>query len=172
MSVVIQIASVCEHPSPEELIFWAETSRTPFATNDLREIVLRLVDKAEMTELNTAYRGKPEPTNVLSFLAELPDVVVNHSELKNVVEQEKDFPLGDIVICAPVVALEAKEQNKPLPAHWCHIVTHGILHLYGLDHTKKADATIMEALETKILAKLGFPDPYLALKHYRPNGTT
>jgi probable rRNA maturation factor len=170
LSVVIQIASICEHPSQDKLKFWAETSRTSLANNnlreiDLREIVLRLVDETEMTELNTTYRGKPEPTNVLSFLAELPNTVLNTSELKNAIEQDKDLPLGDIVICAPVVALEAKKQNKSLPAHWCHMVAHGVLHLYGLDHAKKADATIMEALETKILARLGFPDPYLALKH-------
>jgi len=165
LSVVIQIASSSEHPSRDELTLCTETSRASIASASLREIVLRLVDETEMSELNNTYRGKPGPTNVLSFVTELPDTVLNPSESKDTTEQIEDLPLGDIVICAPVVALEAKEQNKPLLAHWCHMVTHGVLHLHGLDHIKKTDAVIMEALETQILAKLGFPDPYLALDH-------
>jgi len=164
LSIVVQTVSICEHPPSGELETWAETARTSLANSNHREIVLRLVDEAEMIELNAEFRSKPGATNVLSFLAELPDAMIKNNGLENNIEQELNLPLGDIVICAPIVAMEAKAQNKRLPAHWCHMVTHGVLHLYGFDHVKKTDAMTMEALETKILAKLGFPDPYLAIK--------
>jgi len=113
------------------------------------ELVVRVVDEAEMTALNHEYRGKDGPTNVLSFPYEgMPGVA---SDL-----------LGDIVICAPVVAMEAIAQGKPLDSHWAHIVIHGVLHLLGHDHTKDRDAQRMEALETVLLSRLGMTDPYLA----------
>lgn len=100
-----------------------------------------------MTTLNRDYRGKSGPTNVLSFPADLPP--------------ELALPLlGDIVVCAPVVAREAAEQGKPLAAHWAHMAVHGCLHLLGHDHVEEADAVAMETLESTILAQLGFPCPY------------
>ena len=88
-----------------------------------------------------------EPTNVLSFPAELPAGV--------------PLPvLGDLVICAPVVAREAQEQGKPPEAHWAHLVVHGCLHLLEFDHEDEAEAAEMEALERSILAAMGYPDPY------------
>lgn len=164
MSIVVQIASACEHPAPVDLKTWAESARASLSPSNHREIVLRLVDEAEMSELNTEYRNKSGPTNVLSFLADLPGAMLESSETEDDIGQELNLPLGDIVICAPVVRREAKAQNKQLPAHWCHMVTHGVLHLYGFDHIKSSDAITMEALETRILAKLGFPDPYLVIK--------
>ena len=115
-------------------------------------LTIRLVNEAESQQLNGDYRGKDKPTNVLSFPFEMPDIgmplpVSNHY-------------LGDLVICAGVVAAEAKEQNKALNQHWAHMVVHGVLHLLGYDHIKNAEAVRMEALERTILASLNIPDPY------------
>lgn len=111
------------------------------------EVSLRFVDDETIRELNRDYRGKDKPTNVLSFPFEAPPGVPTTL-------------LGDLVICAPVVAAEAAEQGKPLTAHWAHMVVHGVLHLLGYDHIDDADAEIMEGLEVEILAGLGVPNPY------------
>ena len=112
------------------------------------ELTIRLVDEAEARELNHTWRHKDYATNVLSFPAEIPDGIL-------------DIPLlGDLVICAPVVAREAAEQGKGLSAHWAHLVIHGCLHLLGYDHIEDAEAEEMEMLERELLAELGHPDPY------------
>lgn len=106
------------------------------------EITLRIVDPIEMTQLNFRYRGQNKPTNVLSFpLEEVPLV-------------------GDIVICASVVAAEAQAQKKEIKAHWAHLTIHGVLHLLGYDHIEPAEAEYMEALEIRMLKDLGFSNPY------------
>ena len=111
------------------------------------ELTVRVVDEAEITALNRQYRGKEGATNVLSFPYEaIPGVA---SDL-----------LGDVVICAPVVASESVAQNKPLDAHWAHMIVHGMLHLQGYDHMKDDEAELMEGLEIQILDKLGFNNPY------------
>jgi probable rRNA maturation factor len=111
------------------------------------EVTVRIVDEAESAELNSTYRKKQGPTNVLSFPFEAPPGV--------------ELPLlGDIVICAPVVAHEAREQGKTPEAHWAHMVVHGAFHLLGYDHIEPAEAEAMEALETAVLAGLGYPNPY------------
>jgi len=111
------------------------------------ELTVRIVDEAEITALNRQYRGKDGPTNVLSFpYEEIPGMA---SGL-----------LGDVVICAPVVASEAVAQDKPMEAHWAHIVIHGVLHLLGYDHHKDDEANRMEATETALLAELGYANPY------------
>jgi probable rRNA maturation factor len=111
------------------------------------EIAVRIVDEEEMRALNARYRHKDYPTNVLAFPAELPRGV--------------ELPLlGDIVVCAPVVEREAVEQGKQSRAHWAHMLVHGTLHLLGHDHQRPRAAAAMEALETRVLAALGFPDPY------------
>ena len=111
------------------------------------DLAIRLVDTKEGRSLNRHYRGKDYPTNVLSFPAELPEGV--------------NLPLlGDLVICAPVVAREAAEQGKPLAAHYAHLTVHGVLHLLGLDHEDEREAEAMERFEREILADLGLPDPY------------
>lgn len=113
------------------------------------EVTIRIVGIEEMTYLNTTYRHKTGPTNVLSFPFSMPK------------EAGIDLSiLGDIVICADVVNQEAILQNKPAEAHWAHMVVHGVLHLLGYDHVKEEEAKIMEALEVEVLTKLGFPDPY------------
>jgi len=111
------------------------------------DLAIRLVDAKEGRALNRHYRGKDYATNVLSFPVELPKGVV--------------LPLlGDLVICAPVVAREALEQGKPLAAHYAHLTVHGVLHLLGMDHDDEREADAMEQLERDILANLGLPDPY------------
>ncbi|GAB3741539.1 rRNA maturation RNase YbeY [Silanimonas algicola] len=112
------------------------------------ELAVRYVDSDEGRALNRDYRGKDYATNVLSFPVELPPGV--RSPL-----------LGDLVICAPVVALEALGQDKPLAHHHAHLVVHGVLHLLGMDHEcSEAEAEAMEARERTILRRLGIPDPY------------
>ena len=112
------------------------------------ELTIRLVDEPEARELNHTWRHKDYATNVLSFPADIPEGLL-------------DIPLlGDLVICAPVVAREASEQDKLLSAHWAHLVIHGCLHLLGYDHIEDAEAQEMETLERELLAKLGHPDPY------------
>ncbi len=114
---------------------------------DEAEVTVRLVDEAESQALNRDYRGKDNPTNVLSFPFEPPPGVA--------------LPLlGDLVICRQVVEREAAEQNKPLQAHWAHMVVHGCLHLLGFDHIKDDEAEAMEAREIAILAGLGMDNPY------------
>lgn len=112
------------------------------------EITLRLVDALESRRLNHQYRGKDKPTNVLSFGYD-PEFAGAAGGV-----------MGDLVICAEVVAREAAEQGKPTLAHWAHLVIHGCLHLRGFDHEDPAEADRMEARETAILAELGFPTPY------------
>jgi len=108
------------------------------------QMVLRIVDDIEGRALNQSYRGKDYATNVLTF-------VYDDSE-----------PLyGDVVICAPVVVREAKEQGKELLAHFAHLTIHAVLHLQGYDHENKRDAEEMEALETALMLKLRYPAPYL-----------
>jgi probable rRNA maturation factor len=107
---------------------------------------VRIVDAAESRDLNYRYRGKDSPTNVLAFPGD--------NELL-------DYDcLGDLVICAPVVATEAAEQGKTAEAHWAHLVVHGMLHLQGFDHQSDDDTRQMEALEIKILRALGYTNPY------------
>lgn len=110
-------------------------------------ICVRVVGRAESQRLNLCYRGKDRPTNVLSFPASAQ-------------ERAFDGALGDLVICAPVVAREATEQGKPPAAHWAHMLVHGTLHLLGYDHERARAARAMEALEVEILRGLGFHDPY------------
>ncbi len=135
-------------PSEEELNLWASSALSERCRFAEPELTIRLVEAEESQELNLEYRGKDKPTNVLSFPFEAPPQVP--IEL-----------IGDLVICVPVVAQEAQEQSKTLAAHWAHMVVHGCLHLLGFDHIKDDEADIMENLERQIMAKLGFPDPYL-----------
>ena len=111
------------------------------------DLAIRIVDAREGRALNRHYRGKDYATNVLSFPADLPEGV-------------KMPLLGDLVICAPVVAREAREQRKPPQAHYAHLTVHGVLHLLGWDHEDDKEAEAMEQLEREILAGLGLPDPY------------
>ena len=132
-------------PELSELEMWATA-----AVGQQRaeaEISLLIVDEAEGAELNSQWRNKNGPTNVLSFPSDLP--------------AELGLPLlGDLIICAPVVAREALEQKKSLNSHWAHMMVHGTLHLLGFDHIDDDQAEEMESLEADILARIGYPDPY------------
>jgi len=129
-------------PAPASLRSWAQAA----LGRERGELNIRIVGDNESRTLNRQYRGKDKPTNVLSFQGEP--------------ELESAPVLGDLVICAPVVAREAAEQGKTARAHWAHMVVHGCLHLLGHDHEVESEALRMEALEIRILKRLGFPDPY------------
>jgi probable rRNA maturation factor len=149
LTVDIQCASVEPVPDEDDLRGWIAAALAGQQVGGDIEISVRLVDAPEMASLNKTYRGKDGPTNVLSFPADLPP--------------DLDLPLlGDIVICAPVVAAEARAQHKSPDAHWAHMAVHGTLHLLGYDHLEEDEAITMEALESAILADLHYPCPYQA----------
>lgn len=132
-------------PDQQQIQLWIDTALEGVGQDT--EIVVRIVDEQESAELNEQYRHKSGPTNILSFPVELPDGI----ELNL---------LGDLVICAPVLEQEAKEQGKLLAHHWAHIIVHGILHLLGYDHIDESEAELMEAKEIAILNKLHINNPY------------
>ncbi len=148
MALRIEVQNVCETlgvPTNADLHAWATAALQGRMME--AELTLRLVEADESAELNQRFRDCVGATNVLSFPAELP-------------EGAPLSLLGDIVICAPVVAHEAAEQDKAAMAHWAHMVVHGVLHLLGYLHEKDAEALEMESIECEILTGLGFPDPY------------
>ena len=136
MTVELELQIACDAdglPAEAEFLRWAETvlKRRPGAM----ELVIRVVGTEESAGLNQRFRGKSGPTNVLSFPFRAPPPVTSGL-------------LGDLVICAPVVCREARDQGKPEVAHWAHMVVHGVLHLIGYDHQTAAEAGEMEAMET------------------------
>lgn len=150
MSVTLDLQLACASPEglPTETQLQGWLDGTILGFQEEAEVTVRLVDEAESRELNHTYRGKDKPTNVLSFPFEAPPGM--------------ELPLlGDLVICRQVVEAEAQEQNKPLEAHWAHMVVHGSLHLLGYDHIEDEEAEEMEQLERDIMQELGFADPYL-----------
>lgn len=147
MPVRISVQRACRtaRPSRSQILRWAKRAlkgRRADAT-----LTVRIVDAAEGARLNSTWRHKTGPTNVLSFPA-------------SGLEQVAPELLGDIVICAPVVEAEAVAQGKSAEAHWAHLVVHGTLHLLGFDHLEATAARDMESLETRLLSELGYPDPY------------
>ncbi|WP_034913343.1 MULTISPECIES: rRNA maturation RNase YbeY [Erwinia] len=154
MSVVIldlQLACDSAEGLPPEADFqrWLEAVLPQFQAES--EVTIRVVDEAESHTLNHTYRGKDKPTNVLSFPFEAPPGI--------------ELPLlGDLIICRQVVEKEAVEQDKPLLAHWAHMVIHGSLHLLGYDHIDDDEAEEMESIETEIMLALGYDDPYISEK--------
>jgi probable rRNA maturation factor len=132
-------------PSPRQLSGWAAAALAPLRRSAVLSV--RIVGRARSRSLNARYRHKDKATNVLSFggAGTAPD--------------GRRF-LGELVICAPVVAEEALAQRKSLQAHWAHMIVHGVLHLLGLDHERRAEALKMAAREVQILDRLGFSDPY------------
>ncbi len=139
LSLAVQYASAAQHlPTRAQLRRWIKAALRRDAA-----MTLRIVDEAEGRELNRSYRGKDYATNVLTF-----------------VYDDTATLSGDVVICAPVVEREAREQGKDLAAHYAHLAIHAALHLQGYDHESDADAAEMEALETGLMLELRFPDPY------------
>ena len=134
-------------PAARSLRRWAAAALAGAHRRAPAELAIRIVSAVEGRSLNRRYRGRDYATNVLAFAAELPPAL--------------RLPLlGDVVICAPVVAREAREQGKLPAAHYAHLTVHGVLHLLGHDHQDAAAARRMEALETRVLAGLGIADPY------------
>ena len=134
-------------PKKSLLRLWAKTALN--RKIESAEVTIRVVDIKEMSTLNKTYRHKEGPTNVLSFPFSTPsDIPI-----------EVPF-LGDIVICALVVKLEAQEQNKLTEAHFAHMVIHGVFHLLGYNHETDEEAKIMESLEIEMMQLLGFNNPY------------
>ncbi len=146
LTLDLQLASeASDIPTEDAFRRWGKATLT--GRKDNAELSIRVVDSEESQQLNHQYRDKDKPTNVLSFPADLPPLV--------------QLPLlGDLVICAPVVQQEAKQQEKTLEAHWAHMVVHGILHLLGYDHIEDSEAEEMEQLETDILTAMGYAPPY------------
>ena len=146
INVDIENFSSCKN-IPDEIFFRRWVSASLSSQQKRLEVVIRVINEDESAALNNRFRKKNVATNVLSFPADLPESL--------------NFPLlGDLAICAQVVAREADEQNKDLVAHWAHIVIHGSLHLIGFDHEDDIDAKKMEKMETKILSEFYFPSPY------------
>lgn len=146
LAVEVQFAvATPDLPSAEQLRGWAEAAwRDP---GHEAEVVVRITGEDESRRLNHDFRGRDRATNVLSFPYDpVPELDLDH--------------VGDLVLCAPVVAREAQEQGKVPAAHWAHMVVHGMLHLQGYDHEDDAEAAEMERLEAAVLAGLGYTDPY------------
>lgn len=142
----IQRADTSEKiPSDASINRWVESALDN--NDDSVELSIRVVGEQESAALNLQYRGKSGATNVLSF----PFSAVTPEPLPM---------LGDLVVCAPIVTLEAQQQHKALEAHWAHMIVHGVLHLLGYDHENDNDARVMEILETEILLGLNYPAPY------------
>ncbi len=155
MALVVEVQYADRRP-------WAPTRRSIGSWVDAalgvragREVAVRVVGNAESRRLNRSWRGQDKPTNVLSF----PAVSRGQAPFP---AGAAPIPLGDLVVCAPVVAREAREQGKSRDAHWAHMIVHGTLHLLGHDHEKAADATRMERREVAILKRFGYRNPYLA----------
>jgi len=156
IDVTVEIVNACSiqsTPAAADFQNWAQAALAVLAEDgeepltSAAELSIRLVDEAESAELNSHYRHKQGATNILSFPGEIiPGTDINL--------------LGDLAICAPVVAREAAEQHKSVQAHWAHLTVHGVLHLSGFDHEQTAEAERMEALEIQILETLGFDNPY------------
>ena len=146
MTVEVQLATCADTPAVADIEDWAVAALTRAGGSDDGEVCVRVVDEAEIRELNATYRHKDAATNVLSFPADvdLPEARI----------------WGDVVICAPVVSREAAEQGKAYADHFAHMVVHGVLHLLGYDHDTAAEADVMERLEIEILDRFGVSDPY------------
>lgn len=140
----VQIASrVRGIPEEKQFRIWLKAALSSLAADVT--LTLRVVNAAEARNLNSAFRGKDYATNVLTF--------VYHDAGASILA-------GDVVLCAPIVAREAREQKKSIQAHYAHLTIHGALHLAGMDHESAGEAMVMEAREIDLLGQLGFSNPY------------
>ena len=151
MNLFLDFEKACSDPSPtvEEFENWIRSAVDAVKHSlETIEVSMKVVGETEMSFLNSTFRGKNGPTNILSFSADLPTEV----ELSL---------LGDIAICAPLVRKEAAQQSKCETAHWAHLTVHGALHLMGFDHKNESQSLEMESIESLVLARLGIDNPYL-----------
>ena len=153
MNVLVDVQLACSDdntPEADAINTWVSRAVAAAGVSRDHEVSVRVVSEDEIQALNRDFRGKDKATNVLSFptgpIDGLPDA--------------EPVPLGDIVVCAAVVAEEAEAQGKQPADHWAHMLVHGTLHLMGFDHQEDAQAAEMEGMETKILTGHGLPDPY------------
>ncbi len=148
MTVNLTIQNICQAndiPSHDTMTQWANSA---LQTEQEVELCVRIVDQEEIQQLNADYRGKNQPTNILSFPFDMHNV-------------DLDVPiLGDLVICADIIHSESKAQHKSRSAHWAHMIIHGVLHLQGFDHETDEQAEQMEKKEIELLAKFGYDNPY------------
>ena len=153
MHIDLQLAADnADLPNESDFNHWATVALVHLGEDTAPiSLCIRIVEEEESSALNNSYRNKQGPTNVLSFRADTPDFIV---------QQTKEKQLGDIVLCAPLVGQEAKQQRKQATAHWAHLTVHGVLHLLDHDHENPEEAEEMEGLEIAILQQLGFANPY------------
>ncbi len=149
--VDVQLAAADDTvPTADDIAIWINRAIDAAGRSGDMEVSVRVVNAAEMRQLNSEFRDQDKPTNVLSFpagdLAGLPD--------------DAERPLGDIVVCSAVVADEAEQQGKTPGDHWAHMIVHGTLHLMGFDHENDRDAAEMESLEIRIMTDHGIANPY------------
>ncbi len=158
-SLTVDVQVACDGEVPAEAVIRKRVSiafgQSGRPVDCSCEIAVRIVDAEEIQTLNQLYRKQDKPTNVLSF----PGGDING------LSGEAARMLGDIVVCAPIIAREASEQGKAPADHWAHMLVHGTLHLLGFDHTNDSEAAEMEALETSILASENVTDPYQGPEH-------
>ncbi|MGL1958390.1 MAG: rRNA maturation RNase YbeY [Colwellia sp.] len=158
MSTLVDLQYACDDatnlPSAQQFQLWVDTAlKTAYSKTTIPEknipfeLTIRLVNSTESQQLNSQYRNKDKPTNVLSFPFDVPEGVALNL-------------LGDLVICVPIIKAEANAQNKKLFDHWAHLVIHGCLHLLGFDHINDSDAKKMESYEIQLLASLDINNPY------------
>lgn len=151
MDITIDLQNPYDYPEilkVDEVTRWINCALTHIGYDkESAELTVRIVDEAESQQLNSDYRSKHRPTNILSFPFEAPAQIA--CDL-----------LGDLIICYPIIESEAAEQNKDVINHWAHMLIHGTLHLLGFDHIEDSEAEIMESYEVAILAKLGITNPY------------
>lgn len=149
--VDVEIASdATTLPPVDSIVRWVRSATAAAGRASDLEISVRIVDEAEMQDLNRNFRGQDKLTNVLSFPA---------GDIRGL-PADAGSPLGDIVVCAAVVRREARQQGKAPDDHWAHMLVHGTLHLLGFDHIEDADADIMEGMEIRILKDMGVANPY------------
>ena len=153
MTAQVEVQLACDDeyvPAADDIAAWVNRAIDAAGSSSDMEVSVRVVNAAEMQQMNCEFRDQDKSTNVLSFpagdLAGLPD--------------EAERPLGDIVVCAAVVADEAEQQGKTQTDHWAHMIVHGTLHLLGFDHENDSDAAEMESLEIRIMTDHGVANPY------------
>jgi len=156
MNAQVEVQLACDDrsiPATDVIASWVNRALRAAGVSTHAEVSVRVVNAAEMQRLNSEFRDQDKPTNVLSFPA---------GELHGLPD-DTESPLGDIVVCATVVASEALQQGKPIGAHWAHLVVHGTLHLLGFDHNSDSDAAEMEGMEIRIMTEHGVANPYAEL---------